>query len=791
MSNTNGFHPPSATMAYNGQNETSKRLPSTSSTSSTSSNSTIATNKRLKAKLIVSNVNETRTMKKDKTKKQKSTNESNKKRSNHNDSNNNSTKKVKQSSHSRHLLSHPVLHHHHHPQHEKKSQSENIPSSTTTTTNKREHHHHHHQHHHHHVINNDHCDSCGELYGEMISCDKCPATFHLLCANPPLSREDVPKGSYFCENCRAKAAEEELINKEKQTKINLQTQKPFSYDPKKKLNSNGFKKNLQQHSTLGQIKLPTASNGRSLIQPSGEIKFRATNNTTKMKSSSSNLKRKRIDSLHSPPSIATPPIKIPTTQIETLRRLLLSCRPEEFHGPSLPFDDPTYNRDNYFQKNTLTWQKYCFICRKSSTNHIPSIHCDYCPLTYHLDCLTPPMTSLPSSTDKWMCPNHIEPILDRYLLKKNKFSTSERVKIYQQYSQIEHNTIIQDFTHMRQTKRHLLSKTTDNRRLERIDISHIPKVIEQYYFNANNKSKQFYENQINDNTEEEKDEKEKEECVQALIGLDECSSTYDPCVWDILQAILNHISDGHVYEFSSIVNSSLLIENDKIRKISHEKESNTLDKIDILLNALNESNYSIEHNKIHNNGLEVLLAAADSCLNNENSSLVSKQIPTSLMNTLSLLIDLSQFRLSHAAIIHIRSKHIIYIRKQVIWFGSSLSNDICLKNFNDQQTCQYVSERHACLFYDRKRNLFELLNYSEYGTIVNDLRYGLGNISDNESDDDDNNDEKIFENDKLKKCFCLTSPSYHSAWDGPAQIEQGTVVQIGCHEFLFYRHVVR
>jgi len=42
-----------------------------------------------------------------------------------------------------------------------------------------------------------------------------------------------------------------------------------------------------------------ASNGRSLIQPSGEIKFRATNNTIKSKSSSSsNLKRKRIDSSH-------------------------------------------------------------------------------------------------------------------------------------------------------------------------------------------------------------------------------------------------------------------------------------------------------------------------------------------------------------------------------------------------------------------------------------------------------------------------------------------------------------
>lgn len=110
------------------------------------------------------------------------------------------------------------------------------------------------------------------------------------------------------------------------------------------------------------------------------------------------------------------------------------------------------------------------------------------------------MRSLPSSTDKWMCPNHIEPILDRYLLRKKKLSTSERVKIYQQYSQIEHKTIIQDFIHMRQKKSHLLWETFDNHRLERIDVSQIPKVIEEFYFNANMKSKAIDLDEIEDNS---------------------------------------------------------------------------------------------------------------------------------------------------------------------------------------------------------------------------------------------------------------------------------------------------
>jgi len=34
------------------------------------------------------------------------------------------------------------------------------------------------------------------------------------------------------------------------------------------------------------------------------------------------------------------------------------------------------------------------------------LQCDYCPLLFHLDCLSPPLTALPSG--RWMCPNHVE-----------------------------------------------------------------------------------------------------------------------------------------------------------------------------------------------------------------------------------------------------------------------------------------------------------------------------------------------------------------------------------------------
>jgi hypothetical protein len=77
-----------------------------------------------------------------------------------------------------------------------------------------------------------------------------------------------------------------------------------------------------------------------------------------------------------------------------------------------------------------------------------------------------------------------------------------------------------------------------------------------------------------------------------------------------LQAILNHIIDGHIYEFSSIDYSS--IENDNLKRSSLKTECNTLDKIDTLLNALNEPISPLKQCTIDKtNSLDTLIAAAN------------------------------------------------------------------------------------------------------------------------------------------------------------------------------------
>lgn len=41
------------------------------------------------------------------------------------------------------------------------------------------------------------------------------------------------------------------------------------------------------------------------------------------------------------------------------------------------------------------------------------VSCDYCDLSWHLDCLDPPLDCMPLLGIKWMCPNHADQVYVR------------------------------------------------------------------------------------------------------------------------------------------------------------------------------------------------------------------------------------------------------------------------------------------------------------------------------------------------------------------------------------------
>ena len=45
-----------------------------------------------------------------------------------------------------------------------------------------------------------------------------------------------------------------------------------------------------------------------------------------------------------------------------------------------------------------------YFCRSELAGRL--VHCDFCPLAFHMDCVNPPLTTVPNGM--WMCPNHAE-----------------------------------------------------------------------------------------------------------------------------------------------------------------------------------------------------------------------------------------------------------------------------------------------------------------------------------------------------------------------------------------------
>ncbi|XP_061637549.1 PHD finger protein 12 [Phyllopteryx taeniolatus] len=57
---------------------------------------------------------------------------------------------------------------------------------------------------------------------------------------------------------------------------------------------------------------------------------------------------------------------------------------------------------------------------------------------------------------------------------------------------------------------------------------------------------------------------------------------------------------------------------------------------------------------------------------------------------------------------------------RTLYIGSGADMDVCLPNYGH---CNFVSGKHACIFYDENTKHYELLNYSEHGTTVNNVLY--------------------------------------------------------------------
>ncbi|KAF9959513.1 hypothetical protein BGZ72_009457 [Mortierella alpina] len=204
--------------------------------------------------------------------------------------------------------------------------------------------------------NNDYCEACLGL-GEFICCDSCPKAFHFSCCQPPLDPHDLPD-EWNCNECRA------------------------AKNPPAPSSAGIFKELMDN---------VNKTNPRTFSLPSDIQSF--------FKGVTANSEGEYEDTLDQKPR-----------------------RKRNVNNNSAPYSALAIRGES---DNTLELEdgrghpRHCYHCNKSVLGGRMMISCDYCPLHWHLDCLSPPMASAPPSTRKWMCPNHADHVLPRRRKRKD------------------------------------------------------------------------------------------------------------------------------------------------------------------------------------------------------------------------------------------------------------------------------------------------------------------------------------------------------------------------------------
>lgn len=206
--------------------------------------------------------------------------------------------------------------------------------------------------------NDDYCANCGGL-GIFICCDSCPKSFHLLCCDPPI--REIPEDNWNCNDCRAAQG----------------------MDVKRLWNELGM---------FGP--LLNSVHGRNPVE------FR--------------LPKRLRDGTF---------IDVSTGDDHQYTDALL--KPELSYSKTNGGQLVGYNKNEDLDIDDLYDKKgkphLCHRCKKAGLQRRTLVSCDYCPLKWHLDCLSEPVALAKTLGLKWRCPNHVESLLPPTWLENRHF----------------------------------------------------------------------------------------------------------------------------------------------------------------------------------------------------------------------------------------------------------------------------------------------------------------------------------------------------------------------------------
>lgn len=214
------------------------------------------------------------------------------------------------------------------------------------------------------LLNEDHCSSCRSL-GALVYCDGCPRAFHLWCLDPPMETVDLPElgERWFCPSC--------TIRKHPPIKPPPSFMSPLIHQAQ-----TNIPKEFQLPEDVRSFFKDVATGSNGCYLDSSEIK---------------------------------PPRLNRHGQLEEREPYRLKDK----NGiPVLCFRCGTSTLPSVVDVSAPSAKR---SRRSSSSSHSTTpevwrsmVSCDHCSLHWHLDCLDPPLVTMPPFNKKWMCPNHVD-----------------------------------------------------------------------------------------------------------------------------------------------------------------------------------------------------------------------------------------------------------------------------------------------------------------------------------------------------------------------------------------------
>ena len=122
--------------------------------------------------------------------------------------------------------------------------------------------------------------------------------------------------------------------------------------------------------------------------------------------------------------------------------------------------------------------------------------------------------------------------------------------------------------------------------------------------------------------------------------------------------------------------------------------------------------------------------------------------------------------------------------------GQGSSVDLNLKEYGH---CNFASDFHASIFFDQYSRIFELMNYSEHGTVVDNVIFSGDTSLHPMTSKMDQKLRKMARNafkeeEESQTCFCSKSPAnlnYERGCEVSAVLHHGSYVRFGCLQFVF------